>query len=459
MDRVIYPVILAGGSGTRLWPISKENHPKQFLDLLEASSSLLQQSVKRAACISDIPPLVVGSLSHRFLLSKQLKELGLDESHVLLEPEGRNTASSVIAAALYVSRINPDAYVCIMPSDHFVESDVMFASAVKKLVYGLDGGEIGLVGIEPAEPSSHYGYIQIDTSCSDSGVFNALSFKEKPSPQEAVTMLEARDYFWNAGVVIGSVSALIERSQCFAAQVFVNVERAHQSMTDFFGFNLLGGEFLQSHGVSFDVAVLEKNKGIKVCVYRSEWDDLGTWQSLVSRRKKLGLTNVFQQRSVEFPLVSSELVVVSDDDILLALDVASIDTIDVAVKELQLRGRVDLLSGLQTVRPWGEFKVLSQGEGYLVKQLTVMPGCEISLQSHQFRMEHWVVISGECRVEVNEDVKLLSVGGSVSIKKEDVHRLSNVGKAPLVIVEVQIGERLNESDIVRYDDKYMRHND
>ena len=457
----IYPIVLAGGTGTRLWPLSKKKCPKQFLDLLDSGQTLFQQAVKRAASISNFSPVIVGSSSHRFLLSKQLKEIGLDESSALLEPAGRNTASSVIAAVLQVRKVDPDARVCIIPSDHYVDSDDLFAHVVVNLASELDEGDIGLVGVKPSEPSSQYGYIQLNSSGSLGGseVFGVSSFVEKPAQEKATAMLKQSDWVWNCGVVIGLASTILEQSKLCTPSLVASVESAVESITDFFGFKLLGQEFLSGQNISFDMAVLEKVTSIKVGVYQSGWDDLGTWYSLVKRRRELGLPLLFSEREIEYPLVSSDLLVVDDADVLLAIEVGSLEQIDQAVNELKARGREDLLGGLQVVRPWGEFKILSQGQGFLVKQLVVMPKSEISLQSHKFRMEHWVIISGEGRAEVNGDIMPLYCGSAISINKEDVHRLSNVGESPLIIIEVQIGNKLSESDIVRYDDKYLRHMD
>jgi mannose-1-phosphate guanylyltransferase/mannose-1-phosphate guanylyltransferase/mannose-6-phosphate isomerase len=447
----LYPVVLAGGEGTRLWPLSKKSHPKQFLDPLNEGSSLFQQAVLRACKLSSLEPIVVANKAHRFLIAKQLKEIGLSHLEILLEPSSKNTASAVLASALWLATTQPGDHMAVFPCDHYVEDDREFISAVLSLSDSLGVKDLGLIGIKPNRPATEYGYLKTDCK-------GAVSeFIEKPDSDLALTLIDQQGVFWNSGVVVSSANLIIDLCRIQQPKLAASVEVAVKESVDFYGFQLLGDSYRSIDPVSFDVAVLEKAKAIKCAIYTGDWDDLGGWESLINRRLKNELPLVFSSKARPFTSVEKDILVIEDEDVLLVVNKGSVNDISLAIHELKKRGRHDLLAGLETVRPWGEFKVLTSAPGYLVKHLCIVSGGSISLQSHSSRIEHWVVVSGVGSAELNGNMIALNKGDALTIKAGEVHRLTNDSNEALAVIEIQIGDHLSESDIVRYDDQYQRH--
>ncbi|OUR62880.1 mannose-1-phosphate guanylyltransferase/mannose-6-phosphate isomerase [Bermanella sp. 47_1433_sub80_T6] len=452
----IYPVVLAGGSGSRLWPISRSNHPKQFLDLLQQGQTLLQQSIERARLCSNQAPLIIANEQHRFLLKQQLAPLGLSDECVLLEPEAKNTAASVLIACLHALQKDPEARVFILPSDHFLPDSQLFARVIKSGFEKLTSSEIILLAIEPGYPSTQFGYLNL--AAGEGLLTELVAFVEKPDLNTAQKFLASDHYFWNAGVVLAHARHLVSAFEKYQPVLYNHICHAYQSRKKFYDFTLLGAEMRDAASISFDYAVLEKSENLKALKYSGDWDDLGNWKSLLLRRKQLGLPSAFTKGD-KISLVKGvdDLVVVNDDDLLLVAHQDSIHDLNAITELLVDAKRMDLLAGLDVCRPWGSFKVLAQGDNFLVKQLSVQPGAQISLQSHSHRSEHWVVIAGEAVVELDEVKSELTQGQAITIKCNEKHRLTNSTSKLLQIIEVQTGSYLDESDIVRYDDIYDRH--
>jgi len=452
----IYPVVLAGGSGSRLWPISRSNHPKQFLDLLQQGQTLLQQSIERARLCSSKTPLIIANEQHRFLLRQQITPLGLNDDCVLLEPVAKNTAASILIACLHVLQKDSDGRVFILPSDHFIPDSQLFARVIKSGFEKLSSNEIILLAVEPDYPSTEFGYLNLEEG--GDLVTDLVAFVEKPDLKTAQGFLELENYFWNAGVVMAHASHLICVFKEHQPELYSSICHAYESRKKLYDFMLLGPAMGGAPSVSFDYAVLEKSESLRALKYSGDWDDLGNWKSLLLRRKQLGLPAAFTNGGkISLVVGVDDIVVVNDDDLLLVAHQDSMKDINAVTELLVEAKRMDLLAGLDVCRPWGSFKVLAQGGNFLVKQLSVQPGAQISLQSHGHRSEHWVVIAGEAAVELDGVESVLTQGQAITIKCHEKHRLTNSSSELLQIIEVQTGSYLNESDIVRYDDVYERH--
>lgn len=450
----IYPVVLAGGNGTRLWPLSRANHPKQFLDLLQQGRSLLQSTIFRAQACSSIKPLIIANQQHRFLLKQQILETGID-CDIVLEPLAKNTAASILLACLRVLSVNPSATLLILPSDHYIPDVDVFSKSILLADKALTDDEVILLGVKPNRPAIQYGYLEIEGEAEIKGV---EAFIEKPDLSKAQGYLKSGRHDWNSGIVISKVQHLRDLFIQFQPELYQLLLRAYEQQSSLYGDSLIGETLESCESISFDYAILEKAQSIRAVSFKGEWDDLGSWDSLLKRRAMLGLPESFITPSkANLFLGVGDLIVVDEDDLLLVANPDSLSDMSAVTQKLMEIGRLDLLNRLDVSRPWGSFKVLSQGSNFLVKELCVAPHSQISLQSHCHRSEHWVVVEGQGEVELNGEIQLLTQGQSISICVNDRHRLSNLTDLPLRIIEVQAGALLDESDIVRYEDKYDRH--
>lgn len=451
----IYPVILAGGSGTRLWPISRRNHPKQFLDLLDTGKTLLQSCIERAQLCSSIKPLIIANQSHRFLLMHQIQSYDLTAENVLLEPKSKNTCAAIAAACISISEKDPDASLLIMPCDHYFSDDLAFSKLIKGLRLSLGEAEIGLVGVKPTGPSTQYGYFELDAECES----RVTRFIEKPDFELAKQMLDNSNIYWNSGVVFASAKAINSELKEQVPNLFASVNRSIEQRRQLYDFELLGAVYDSVDSVSFDIAVLENAQNIRGVCLEQEWDDLGTWESLLNRREQLGLQkpNVFVENNQALIFGADDIVLVQQDDITMVANKDQLTDIQKLTAYLNNNHLNGLLDRIDIHRPWGQFKVLAKAEHFIVKRLIVHPESQISLQSHAHRNENWVVIKGQAFVQLDNDEMCLTVGESICIKSGQVHRLINRTKEMLEIIEVQTGSHLDEDDIVRYDDQYQRH--
>lgn len=452
----LYPVILAGGGGSRLWPLSRSNEPKQFLDPMEQGESLLQSTIARAKACSSHAPLIIANKQHRFVLSQQASLSGVANSQILLEPVARNTAASVLLAALHVIEQDEAACLLILPADHYLPEYHEFSAAISQFD-SANRSQIGLLAIEATSANINYGYMQLMPEA-NSRVVDVVGFVEKPSQATADQYLADGNYFWNSGIVIASAALLIAHFKALAADLYECVLSAYQERSDFFGFIQIGADFEKAVSQAFDVTILERVPQLVAIKYRGRWDDLGSWPQLLNRRKEAMLSRVISRTGKLALIVGlDDVLVVDDDDVLLIASQDSVAGLSDAAGLLARHGCLDLLSRLDVHRPWGRFKVMAKGDGFLVKHLFVYPNSQISLQSHQGRIEHWVVIKGVASVRLDGAESELMVGEAVTINKTQKHRLKNKQQIPLEIIEVQVGQLLIEADIVRYDDDYERH--
>jgi mannose-1-phosphate guanylyltransferase/mannose-6-phosphate isomerase len=450
-------VILAGGSGSRLWPLSRQNCPKQFIDPLGQGLTLLRSTIERARACSIVSPLVVASQDHRFLLSQQLSVAGIGIEDVLLESESKNTASSVLLAALEIESRSSGAVLLIMPSDHYISDDRAFSDQILNIKKYLKDDELALLGVKPLCANPNYGYLKIDSDDDTSPLNQLIEFIEKPSAEYAQDLVDKKGCCWNSGMIMAKATCIVNLFERHQPALTSQVKLAYEREDSLFDFRLIDLSGVKN--ISFDYAILEKEKQkIKASMLQVDWDDIGTWPSLISRRKKLGLKDMtFGSGRSRLYLTDKDIVLVEADDLIMVADVDQLSDMAAITDHLAATNQTSLLNCIDVHRPWGSFKVLAQGSGFLVKQLTVLPEQKISLQSHQCRVENWVVVSGIASVQLDGCESELVSGQSLRVGTKQIHRLLNKQTEVLQVIEVQTGLSLDESDIVRYDDEYLRH--
>jgi len=457
----VIPVILAGGSGTRLWPLSSNDLPKQFLEIL-SEKTLLEQTINRFLAIAPKEVIVIGNSAHKELLDKKLPDTPSNFS-IILEPLKKNTAPAITISAL---KANPEDYVLVTPSDHFLPRPDLLLNKIEELIKSESRGSIVLFGIKPTYPSESYGYIQKGKNLGN--IFEVLSFKEKPNKKTAFTFLEKKEYLWNSGIFLFQAKDFINEMEKFNPLMLNSCRNALKKSTVEGDYIHLGKEDYEDlENISIDFALLEKTKSLKVAEIDTMWEDLGTWNSIKEHSLKDSSQNTLignvQVNDVYNSYISTDkniliasglkdLLVVDVNDQMLISHRDSLNEVENLNKNLY---ELDQLTH-QTVRPWGTFKTLLKNDNCHVKLLIVNKGGQLSLQKHKHRSEHWTVTSGRAKVVKGEKEIELSKDNSIKIEKGEVHRISNIGDEELHIIEVQIGEYFGEDDIQRFDDIYDR---
>lgn len=464
----IRPVILCGGSGTRLWPTSRDTLPKQFAALFEGRSTF-QESVLRVRAAGFEPPIVVTSKAHRHFVERQLAEIDAAAS-LMLEPMRRDTGPAVLAACCHVAKADPDALTLVLAADHLMQDAEAFRKAVREAATVAASGRLVTFGVTPTHPSSEYGYIKPGRAFARGG--SAVGrFVEKPSPAKAHQLIRA-GALWNAGNFLLRASTCVEEYSRFDPATFAAVRDAVERAV--IGRNVVELDeeaFGRAGKTSFDYAVMEKTARAAVIPLVCGWSDIGNWNTLWSLSPHTDDGNV-PKGDVEFldshgcyvatdgPVASllgvDNLVVVADRDAILVADRRRSAEVKHLVEIMKAHGRPEADSHRRIHRPWGWFESLERGEGYQVKRIVVHPGGRLSLQTHRFRAEHWVVVRGEPQVTVGASVLRLRPGEHAHIPVGEVHRLENFGNVPVELIEVQNGSYLGEDDIVRLDDVYQR---
>ena len=485
----VYPIILAGGSGTRLWPLSREYYPKQFLPLINAGASMLQETLARLAMIeAAAPPIVVCSELHRFILADQLREAGVEATSVIVEPAGRNTAPALTLGALRaldVADDGDDPILLVTHSDHLITEPKRFLDAFKVGLSLASEGSLVTFGVPPTGPETGYGYIeQGDALPSVGGQAYAIqSFVEKPNSETATQFCESGSYLWNSGLFMMRASAWLGRLEQHRPDIAVAVRVAYEKGSDFYEyFKPDEDAFLECPSDSIDYAVMEgagatedeatmEAAGYAVVPIDVGWSDIGSWSTLWEQREQDDMGNVVQgdvytestRNSLIFGghrLVAAigleDAVVIETPDAVLIAQKDKVQDIKGIVEQLREHGRSEADIHRRVHRPWGSYDVLDAGEGFQVKRLTISPGASVSFQFHHHRAEHWIVVRGTAKVTKGDDVFLLGENESVSIPQGMKHRLENPGTTPLEVIEAQMGEYLGEDDIIRLDDNYNR---
>lgn len=471
MSNKIYPVILSGGSGSRLWPLSRESYPKQLLPLT-GERSLLQEAALRASDPQRFAPLtIVANSDHRFIIAEQLREIDAPTPMIVLEPSARNTAAAVATAALLAGRQDPDALILVMPADHHVTDREGFLATVDRGAAAAREGALVLFGIEPDSPATGYGYIRSGESFTD-GARKVAQFVEKPDRATAEGYLASGDYFWNSGIFLLPVKAVIAELEVHEPQVLAAVAASLEAAkTDMDFLRLDPAAFAQAPSISIDYAVMERTSVAAVVPAAFGWTDVGSWSALLDLAEQddngnASLGDVLLQDTrnsyvrSEGQLVATlgveDLIIVATPDAVLVANKDADQDVKKIVDRLRASNHTTATQNRRMYRPWGWYEGIHDGDRFQVKRITVKPGEKLSLQKHFHRAEHWVVVNGTAEVHVDGQDRLLTENESVYIPLGSIHRLTNPGKVPLNLIEVQSGPYLGEDDIVRFEDVYAR---
>ncbi len=476
-DSSVYPVILSGGSGSRLWPISRSLHPKQLQPLL-AEHSLLQDTALRFAGQNGYPgPVVICNDEHRFLIAEQLREKQLKPTMQILEPVGRNTAPAAAVAAMCLQETDPDAILLLMPADHRIGDLPAFFDAIASARLAAQAGMLVTFGIKPAHPETGYGYIRqgpaIASLCESEVIYKVDRFVEKPDRETAQAYLDSGDYFWNSGIFMFRADAFLQQLAILQPEILRACRRAtEQGQSDLDFFRLDKESFATCPADSIDYAVMEHADNVAMVPVDMDWSDVGSWAALWdlaqhddSGNSLIGDVITKQTRNsyirAENRLIATigveDLVVVETADAVLVAARDKVQQVKEVVDTLKQDGRHEHRNHQRVYRPWGFYETLDLGDRHQVKHLMVKPGAQLSLQMHHHRAEHWVVVKGSARVTRNNETHLLAENASIYLPLGCSHRLENPGSVPLSVIEVQSGSYLGEDDIVRFDDDYQRH--
>ena len=474
-DPAIHPVILCGGNGTRLWPLSRKSYPKQFARLM-GEESLFQSTIRRVAAPGYALPMIVTGALSRFIVAEQLAAIEMVAQDVLIEPVGHNTAPAILAAALKLVQRDENALMLVLPSDHMIPDADAFRQAVAAAVPHALVGDLVTFGIAPTRAETGYGWLELVAGGKANGDQpQALArFIEKPDQARAEQMLANGEFLWNAGIFLFTAKAILAAYRTHAPLMLGNVQDAVVEAQEAAGFTTLAeGPWSKIKDVSIDYAIMERASNLAVMPYSGGWSDLGGWHAVWQESGPDGAGNVTSERATAIDchdtLLRSEtggvelvgiglddIVAVAMNDAVLVARKSDSQRVKEAVTILQAQATKQARDFTGDVRPWGRYENLTRGKRYQVKQIVVNPGGALSLQSHRHRAEHWIVVEGTARVMVDGRVRRVRTNGAVYIPKGAHHRLENPGKQPLVLIEVQTGGYLGEDDIVRYSDVYER---
>lgn len=469
----ITPVILSGGSGTRLWPVSRELNPKQFLDFF-GQHSLFQKTVLRSETNLFEKPIVVCNNEHRFTAAEELKKIGIEPKSIILEPCGRNTAPAIAIAALNIITNNQkDDVMLVMPSDHIIDDEKKFIAHVKNSFAAAKAGYLITFGIEPNKPETGYGYIKKSAQIKEfSEVFEVEKFIEKPDHKTVEKLLADGNYLWNSGIFMFRASVYLEALQKYHNDIFIACINSHnKAQRDLDFIRLALEDFEICANISIDYAVMEKAEKVAVVPINVGWSDVGSWQAVANLSKQdenkntlLGDSFAMQSKNCYINsrngLVAAigveNLVIIALKDVVLVLNKNNSQDVKKMFEILKEQKREQCVSHTKVLRPWGSFEVIDESDRFKVKRITVKSGASLSLQMHNHRAEHWIVVKGTAHVTCDKDQFIMTEDKSTYIPIGKKHRLENKGKIPLELIEVQTGEYLGEDDIIRFSDIYGR---
>ena len=467
---MIIPVILAGGSGTRLWPLSRKLHPKQFIELI-GETTLFQEAILRLPELVE-KPLVICNEEHRFLTAEQLRQIDRSASSIILEPVGKNTAPAIALAALKSINNNENVILLVLSADHLIQDVGKFHQAIESAKKQAEKNKLVAFGIVPKSVETSFGYIKGDVS-QDEDYYNIDEFVEKPDYKTAQKYVDSGKYFWNSGMFMFKASVYLDELDKYEPEILSACRRSCQTeFHDLDFIRLNEEEFLSCPSQSIDYAVMEKTKDAVMVELDASWNDVGSWSALWDSQPKdvnnnlisgdviLNEVNNSYVHSASNRLVSaigvSNLVIVDTQDAILVADKSQDQLVKNIVQKLQNSKRSECDHHRTVFRPWGHYDSIDIEDNFIVKRILVNPRSRLSLQKHQYRAEHWVVVKGYAKVTCDDKVFKLEENQSTYIPLGVVHRLENVGNIPLEVIEIQTGERLNEDDIIRLEDDYKR---
>ena len=467
------PVVLAGGSGSRLWPLSRQNYPKQFLPLSgNDQQTMLQQTLWRLEALEHSTPIIVSNEAHRFIVAEQLRQMHCVDSKIILEPLARNTAPAIILAALEAMKNGSDPILLVLAADHYIANESAFHTAIQQAHALADQGYLVTFGITPTHAETGYGYIHKGDAITHSEGFTIAGFKEKPNADLAQQYLDSGDYLWNSGMFMFKASVFLDEMRAINPQLLRDSEAAlaaAEHSKDF--IHIPEAQFAQCASDSVDYALMEHTQKGAVVALDAGWSDLGSWASIyesgpldADQNRLTGdvLTHNSHDCLIQanHRLVAAvgvdDLVIVETSDAVLVAHKGDTQSVRAIVDQLKAKGRTEHVAHPMVHRPWGHYETIDLGERYQVKRIFVEPGESLSLQMHYHRAEHWVVVSGTALVRCGGEERLLSENQSTYIPLGVKHSLSNPGKVPLELIEVQSGAYLGEDDIVRFQDRYGR---
>jgi mannose-1-phosphate guanylyltransferase/mannose-6-phosphate isomerase len=468
---LVHPVIMSGGAGSRLWPLSRQLYPKQLLPLA-GERTMIQETARRVRGAGFAAPMAVCNQEHRFLIAEQLRESDAADPTIVLEPVGRNTAPVAAVASLLLADQDPSALILLMPADHVVLDTNAFQRVVAIAADAARTGAIVTFGIAPKGPETGYGYIQRGEASSVAGAFRVRRFEEKPDRETAKGYIDAGDYYWNGGIYVFSAKTYLDELQKLEPKMVECCREAvAKGRRDLDFFRLDEQAFTACPSKSIDYAVMEHTKHAAMVPVDMGWSDVGSWQSLWEIAARDGNGNASEGDVValnvsnsylrsEGPLLAAvgleDMVVVATQDAVLVTRRGTTQDVKKVVEEIERSGRHHHLHHRQVFRPWGSYDSIDCGDRFQVKRIVVNPGAKLSLQMHHHRAEHWIVVTGTAKVTCDEKVFLLRENESTYIPLGSRHRLENPGSIPLHLIEVQSGSYLGEDDIVRFEDRYGR---
>lgn len=466
------PVVLAGGSGSRLWPLSRQNYPKQFL-ALSSQNTMFQETLARFQGQEHFSPIIVTNESHRFIVAEQLRQMHCEKAQIILEPLARNTAPAIVLAALKAMQHGQDPILLVLAADHYIADSAAFEQAVQKASQLASQGRLVTFGITPTHAETGYGYIQLGRSL-DEG-FEIQGFKEKPDEQTAQQYVDSGSYLWNSGMFMFKASVFLEEVGLLCPQLLADCQAALElAKQDEYFVHLPLEAFSKCQSESVDYAIMEHTQKGAVMALDAGWSDLGSWASIydsgpfdANQNRLTGdvlaintKNSLIQAHSRLVATVGiDDLVVVETADAVLVAHKSDTQAVRDIVDQLKSKQRSEYVSHPLVHRPWGHYETVDIGERYQVKRIFVEPGESLSLQMHYHRAEHWIVVSGTALVRCGDDERLFSENQSTYIPLGVKHSLSNPGKVPLELIEVQSGAYLGEDDIVRFQDRYGREQD
>jgi len=474
----ITPVVLAGGLGTRLWPLSRKSYPKQFSKIL-GEHSLFQQAALRLLSSNKIefkPHITLTNANFRFIVGEQLQSVGINPGPILIEPTAKNTAPAILAACLHAYKNDNNAIMLVAPSDHIITDTSAFHDAISVGLREVNLGKIIAFGIQPTRAETGYGYLELDKLTFQSGQSstNIIQFIEKPTKEIAEAMVAQGNYLWNAGILLFRAQDMIEAFGCHSSHILENVTHAlEKGKSDLDFFRLDPKEWGQCDNISIDFAIMEKVTNLVAIPFAGGWSDLGgwdaIWEEMGPNENGLSISSNAHAIDCKNTLLRSEsetqelvglgldniIAVAMPDAVLVAHKDKAQDVKDIVAK-LKLNNVQQAESFLKDHRPWGWFESLTITNRFQVKRICVYPGAALSLQSHLHRSEHWIIVEGTAKITLDGEEKLVTEGESVYVPLGAIHRMENPGKLPMIVIEVQTGAYLGEDDIIRYEDIYSR---